>query len=360
MKQVLLLSKYTRLGASTRLRTMQFIPNLENAGYVVIQQSLFDDDYLKKIYTRQKVSPLHLLELFFKRVFCLLKVRSYDIVWIEYELLPYVPAWFEKLIKLFCVKYVVDYDDAIFHNYDLSSNKVIRSLLGNKIDNVMANATAVVAGNDYLANRARIAGAKTILKIPTVIDLNRYPMINRHANDNLVIGWIGSPSTQKYILQFAEVFSELAKNHDFTLKLVGASNEIAEQLPNIKVEVLSWKEELEVDYIRSFDIGIMPLNDGPWEKGKCGYKLIQYMACSIPVVASPVGVNSRIVADNHCGLLASTLDEFIASLNSLLMDKKLRSVMGKAGRKAVENQYSVQAQSSVLISLFNYITGNDK
>lgn len=360
MKKVLLLSKYTRLGASTRLRTMQFIPSLENTGYVVIQQSLFDDDYLNKIYTKQKVSQLHLLKLFLKRVFYLLKVRSCDIVWIEYELLPYVPAWFEKLIKLFGVKYVVDYDDAIFHNYDLSSNKVIRSLLGKKIDNVMVNSTAVVAGNDYLANRARVAGAKTILKIPTVIDLNRYPIIKRHINDNLVIGWIGSPATQKYIVQFADVFSELAKVHDFTLKLVGASSEITEKLPNIKVEVLSWKEELEVDYIRSFDIGIMPLNDGPWEKGKCGYKLIQYMACSIPVVASPVGVNCRIVADNHCGLLASTHEQFIASLNSLLTDKKLRSVMGKAGRKAVENQYSVQAQSSVLISLFNYIIGNNK
>lgn len=360
MKNILLLSKYTRMGASTRLRSMQYFNVLEEAGFTIRQQALFNDDYLTRLYSKEPIPKILLLKCFLLRIFTLFRLKAYDVVWIEYELIPFFPAWFERVIKLLGVNYVVDYDDAIFHNYDLSSNKTVRRLLGHKIDKVMENATAVVAGNGYLASRAHTAGANRIVTIPTVIDLNRYPAMPLNKNDSLVIGWIGSPSTQKYVIQFSDVFIELSKQHDFTLRLVGASEDIVEQLNGMKVEVLSWKEDNEVDYIRSFDVGIMPLEDGPWEKGKCGYKLIQYMACSVPVVASPVGVNSTIVEDSECGLLASNHNEFITSLDRLLIDHKLRSVMGKAGRKAVENRYSVQAQSSVLITLFDSISGNNK
>ncbi|MFA0031226.1 glycosyltransferase family 4 protein [Vibrio sp. 10N.261.49.A12] len=358
--KLLLLSKYSRMGASSRLRTMQYIKFLEKSGFDIEQQALFNDDYLTRVYTKEKIPKKLLLRCFLLRLVTLFRLYKYDVVWIEYELIPYFPPWFERLLKLIGVKFVVDYDDAIFHNYDLSSNSLIRTLLGDKIDRVMEYATAVVVGNDYLADRARVAGAKSIVTIPTVIDLRRYPKMPVYKNDNLVIGWIGSPATQNYIVRFNSVFSELSKKHDFTLRLVGASKDIVEHLIDINVEVLSWKEDSEVDYIRSFDIGIMPLNDGPWEKGKCGYKLIQYMACSVPVVASPVGINSTIVADNNCGLLANTHSQFVSSLDNLLRDEKQRSTMGKAGRKAVEEHYSVQAQLDVLISLFDSISSSDK
>jgi len=360
MKTILLLSKYTRKGASTRLRTMQYFNALEQAGFTIRQQALFSDDYLTRLYNKEKIPKFMLVKFFLLRIFTLFSIKTYDVIWVEYEFIPYFPAWFERVIKLLGVKYVVDYDDAIFHNYDLSSNKAVRRLLRNKIDKVMENAAVVVVGNDYLASRAITAGAKRIVEVPTVIDLNRYPEMHLNESDSLVIGWIGSPSTQKYVVQCADVFVELSRKHNFTLRVVGASKDIVGQLSDIKVEILSWEEEKEVDYIRSFDVGIMPLDDGPWEKGKCGYKLIQYMACSVPVVASPVGVNSAIVEGSECGLLASNHNEFIASLDRLLTDHELRMTMGKAGRKAVENRYSVQAQSSTLITLFDSISGNNK
>lgn len=353
--EILLLSKYSKIGASTRLRTMQFIPHLEVAGISVFQQSLFDDSYLQKIYAKQRV-PLFLLgKLFFERIVTIIKATSYDLVWIEYELIPYFPAWFEKLFNLLGVKYIVDYDDAIFHNYDLSQSKIIRNTLGRKIDKVMNKATVVVVGNDYLASRAQKANAKNIVYIPTVVDINRYRVKEFTVNDRPVIGWIGSPSTQKYITQFFNVFKILSEKYDFVLRLVGATEDISRSLPGINVEVLPWKEELESHYIESFDVGIMPLNDGPWERGKCGYKLIQYMACGIPVVASPVGVNSTIVMNNNCGFLAANDSDFYRYLEMLFNDDKLRKDMGISGREVVEKHYSLQSQSQNLICLFNSI-----
>lgn len=353
--KILLLSKYSKLGASTRLRTMQFIPHLEVAGISVVQQSLFDDSYLKKTYAKQRVPLFLLAKLFFERLLTILKANSYDLVWIEYEIIPYFPAWFEKLFNLLGVKYVVDYDDAIFHNYDLSKSKIIRITLGRKIDKVMNNATAVIVGNDYLASRAQKANADNIVYIPTVVDIDRYRVKKFTVNDRPVIGWIGSPSTQKYITQFFNVFKRLSEKYDFVLRLVGAREDIISSLPGINVEVLAWTEELEARYIESFDVGIMPLNDGPWERGKCGYKLIQYMACGIPVVASPVGVNSTIVNNNNCGFLAENDSDFYRYLEMLFNDDKLRKDMGISGRDAVDKHYSLQSQSKNLTHLFNSI-----
>lgn len=115
---------------------------------------------------------------------------------------------------------------------------------------------------------------------------------------------------------------------------------------------------MEVEYIKSFDIGIMPLVDGPWEKGKCGYKLIQYMACSVPVIGSPVGVNNEIIVDNNCGFVASSNIEWEEYLNKLILNTSLRKQLGLNGRLAVENKYSLQVQSDRLLTIMNSIMRN--
>jgi len=130
---------------------------------------------------------------------------------------------------------------------------------------------------------------------------------------------------------------------------------VVEALPGLDVEVAPWHEETEAEQISRMDIGIMPLPDGPWEKGKCGYKLIQYMATGIPVVASPVGVNVDIVSNSQCGILASTSDDWFNALDTLLREKEIRQQYGVAGRKAVERTYSLQVQSQVLSRIFNSI-----
>jgi hypothetical protein len=160
--KVLLLSRYGQLGASSRLRMYQYLPYLEEMGIEVTIAPLLDDRYLDNLYGGGKRSVARLAGRYLKRVAALLQAGAADLVWIEKELFPLLPAWGEQLLCLFGKPCLVDYDDAVFHNYDLSRNQVVRVLLGKKIDAVMAQASLVTVGNDYLAERAAGAGAGRI------------------------------------------------------------------------------------------------------------------------------------------------------------------------------------------------------
>lgn len=351
-KKILLLSKYPRMGASSRLRSLQYLPHLEADGFDVTVSSLFDDAYLSSIYKKEGRSALVIARLYFKRLLALLSGYQYDLIWIEYEVFPYFPAFAERLLKLLGKPYIVDYDDAIFHNYDLSRNPFIRRFLGRKIDTVMRNSACVIAGNAYLAERAKAAGAPRVEQVPTVVDHRRYTPRNGTDKQRPVIGWIGSPSTQKYVVGIREALEKVCTEHDARLMLVGATPQVVAELPGMDVEVIPWSEEKEAALIRKMDIGIMPLPDGPWEKGKCGYKLIQYKACSVPVIASPVGVNVDIVNGSQSGLLAGSKAEWESALQQLLESAEQRAKLGISGRQAVEETYSLQAQAPVLRRIF--------
>lgn len=350
--KVLLLSKYSRKGASTRLRSLQYLPYLESKGFQITVSSLFDDEYLDQLYLHGKRPPLRMIALYLRRLLVLLSVFRYDLIWIEKEVFPYMPAVVERLLKWLGQRYIVDYDDAIFHNYELSGNPLVRRVLGRKIDVVMRHATCVVAGNGYLAARAITAGAARVEEVPTVVDATRYSPGEPLLPARPVIGWIGSPSTENYVVDIAQALASLCRTYDARLLLIGASADIATKFPGLDVEIAPWSELTEAELIAQLDIGIMPLPDGPWEKGKCGYKLIQYMACAVPVIASSVGVNVEIVRASRCGLLASNVAEWEAALAQLLESPAQRQQLGTAGRQAVEATYSLQVQAPVLASIF--------
>jgi len=278
----------------------------------------------------------------------MLRAKRYDLVWAEKEMLPWIPDWIE--LKLFpaTVSLVVDYDDAVFHRYDLHRLSVVRNLLGGKIDAIMRRADLVVVGNDYLGERARQAGAKRVELLPTVVDATRYAVTSATPDQSVTIGWIGSPSTVPYLYPLAHVLRELVATHGIRVVAVGAN---PAQLRDFPIEVRPWSEDSEVAEIQLFNIGIMPLPDEPWERGKCGYKLIQYMACGKPVVASPVGVNSLIVHHNVEGMLATTEAEWSKSIRILCDDALLRQRMGVAGRLRVEEVYSLHVTAPRLEQL---------
>jgi glycosyltransferase involved in cell wall biosynthesis len=185
--------------------------------------------------------------------------------------------------------------------------------------------------------------------IPTVIDLANYPLKDSgSASKVFTIGWIGSPSTARYLKAIAPALAELCKGGRARVCLVGSG---PIDLKDVPVEVIAWDEKTEVDEIRRFDVGIMPLPDEPWARGKCGFKLIQYMACGLPVVASPVGVNSEIVDDGVNGYLASTTDEWVSALEALMADAELRRQMGAAGRKRVEEKYCLAVTAPKFVEL---------
>lgn len=356
-KRILVLTKYPRMGATSRLRTLQYLPLLEQKGFEFTIRSLVDNAYLDRLYNDGDRSRLDIFKYYTKRLITLSSVWRYDLVWIEGEFFPYLPALAERFLAFIGKSYIVDYDDAIFHNYDLSNNFVLRNFLGKKIDVVMRNSKCVIAGNAYLAKRAKIAGAEYIELVPTVIDQSRYmPRLKEKIEGSpKVIGWIGSPSTQKYILDIKEALYTVCEHHSVRLLLVGATQDIVDELPGIEVEVVPWSEDSEVRLIQQMDVGIMPLPDGPWEKGKCGYKLIQYMASSVPVIASPVGVNVEIINDSNCGYLANDTAQWSKTLDMLLSSRYQREKFGKEGRRAVEENYSLQVQVTVLEKIFNLL-----
>lgn len=355
--KILFLTKYERNGASSRYRSLQYIPYLESQGLNCIVSPLFDDTYLTRLYTSKQRSSIDLLTALTRRFKALLTLHQFNLLVIEKELIPYTPAWLEQLLNAFSIPYVVDYDDAIFHQYDQHQNSLIRRILGSKIASVMRHAQLVIAGNQYLANYAHQAGAKAVEVIPTVIDLTKYPQQKVINQDQFTIGWIGSPSTFQYVEDLIPTLATVCANGQAKVLLIGVN-----QIPKHSdwLESRPWSEANEVAYLQECDVGIMPLPDSPWERGKCGLKLIQYMACHLPVIASPVGVNTEIVEPGKNGYLASTQEEWINALTLLRNDKQLRLQMGREGRKKVETHYCLQVTAPRLAHLFQQLIEDRK
>jgi glycosyltransferase involved in cell wall biosynthesis len=347
--KILVLSRYERLGASSRIRMLQYIPYLEDHGVRITVSALFTNNYLRFYYDKGRKSFREIIKSYLVRVSELVKAGGYGLLWVEKEFFPFLPSWGETLLRLFGVPYVVDYDDAVFHNYDIHSNSMIRAVLGRKTDAVMRNAAMVIVGNDYIADRAGRAGAKRVEYLPSVIDLNRYHMASPPVEKrSFTIGWIGSPSATQYLNVAVPALAEICNDGNGRVVLIGAGS-VA--LPGVPCEVRSWSEDTEVADIQKFDVGIMPLPDTPWERGKCGFKLIQYMACGLPVVASPVGVNSKIVEHGRNGFLATTKDEWSHALRTLRDSLDLRCSQGAAGRRKVEQKYCLQVTAPRLHDL---------
>lgn len=351
--KVLALTKYGRLGASSRMRFLQYLPWLQDAGLEITVRPLLSDELLRTRYQRGSYNLVSLAGAYLDRFRVLRQRSDFDVVWIEKEALPWVPLWME-LALLQGVPFVLDYDDAVFHQYDQHRRAWVRRMYGRRLDGLMASASLVVGGNNYLAQRARNAGARRVEVVPTVVDLNRYQYSVEKQVTNEVprIVWIGSLSTAPYLDLLREPLRTLAAQQPFVLKVIGGG---AVDIPGVKVDVLPWSEDTEVENIKTCDIGVMPLINSSWEQGKCGYKLVQYMACGLPVVASSVGVNSEIVQQGINGFLADTPNEWVAALGQLIDNKFLRAQMGHIGRKMVEKTYCIQQtgpRMSTLLSTF--------
>ncbi|SMC99461.1 glycosyltransferase family 4 protein [Chryseobacterium sp. YR221] len=349
MKKILFFTKYSPMGASSRLRSFQFFPSLEEKKYVVHHSSLLGNKYLGALYRNEKTKSMYLILGYLKRLYTLLSVKKYDIVVIEKELFPYLPAWAEIRLKKAGVDYFVDYDDAIFHNYDLSGNRFIKKHLSDKIDLVMKNSKCVFAGNSYLAKRAEMAKAPRIMILPTVIDAKKYYKINNKDDQYFTLGWIGSPSTYKYIEELFPVFYELKKEFpNFRVNIIGAKQ--TEETKDF-IHFIPWTEESEVEEINKFDLGIMPLHETPWELGKCSYKLIQYMGCSIAVLASPVGMNTDIVIPGYNGELVKDKDWY-SGIKKYIEHKDKTITQGKKGRVLIESKYNREHNINKILTEF--------
>jgi glycosyltransferase involved in cell wall biosynthesis len=345
--RILALTLYGPLGASSRVRFHLYKEYLSSQGVEIIFSPLVSDHMLQSRYQTGRYSYLSLIRSYLIRFLTLLKRSNYDLIWVEKEAFPWLPYKFD-FYMLTGVPFVLDYDDATFHKYDSSPSRLTKFILGAKLSKLISKTFAVFVGNDYLESYALRSGATNVKLIPSSVDLKNYPTSKKLseycAHGMPVIVWIGSPTTAPYLAIVAASLERLAKKKPFILRLVGISaTEI--NIPGVRTEFSSWSSLKEVELLSKSDIGIMPLSFGPWEMGKCAYKLIQYMASGLPCVASAVGANLNVVVEGETGFLVEDGEAWDAPLEKLLSDAELRLRMGLAGRRRVEHSFSLESNA---------------
>jgi glycosyltransferase involved in cell wall biosynthesis len=348
---LLILSRHARQAASSRLRTYQYIPFLKARGARVTSMPFFDEPYLDRFYRSGSRGVFDVLRAYLRRVSTVPSIRRASVVWIEKEIFPFMPGFIESLPSRLGVRYVVDYDDATFHTYDNNSSPLVRGLLANKLDNLLRGARAVTAGNAYLETYAHARGARSVERVPTVVDLDRYAVRPEPPDNEIRIGWIGTPATTRYLELLRTPLRDVARVRKIRLVTVGAAPLDDFGIP---IERHAWSADTEAEILSSLHIGVMPLRDELWERGKCGYKLIQYMASGRPVIASPVGVNTDIVTPDT-GILAGDAASWSAALIRLIDDAALRQRLGAAGRKLVETSYSLEIMAPKVCAMLSSI-----
>jgi glycosyltransferase involved in cell wall biosynthesis len=340
---------------SQRFRVEQLLPLLDAADIQYTLRPFMDEATWQVLYRRGSVprKAWGIARSFLRRVFTvLLEAPRYDYVFIHREAAPLGPPVFEWMLKwLLGRKMIFDFDDAIWISNTSAENRLAAWLKAHwKTRYCCRWSYKVSAGNDFLCSYARDAGARNVVRVPTVVDTDsRYNRLKEHGGGRPVIGWTGSHSTLKYLDMLLPVLRELREELDFTFLV------IADKQPDLALEdwvFVPWNPATEIEDLLRIDIGVMPLTPDRWSEGKCGFKLIQYLGLGIPAVASPVGVNSRIVEEGVSGFLADDPAAWKAALRRLLNDAGLRAQMGAAGRARVLGEYSVAALREPFLSLF--------
>jgi glycosyltransferase involved in cell wall biosynthesis len=342
---------------SQRFRFEQYLNLLEEKGFTFWFQSFWDEKAWAILYKPEFVfhKTMGFLKGILRRFAILFQLSKIDFVFIHRECLPIGPPIIEWIIaKVLRKKIIYDFDDAIWLHNTSEENKLISQLKWHgKVKNICQWSYQVSAGNEYLCGFAKRFSRSVILN-PTTIDtekLHNPSLYQKKNNDQVIIGWTGTHSTLPYLNELMPVFESLHKKLYGQFKvLVIADKKPPFNLPFL--EFLPWAKEKEINDLMKFDIGVMPLTNDEWANGKCGFKALQYMALEIPTIASPVGVNTTIIAHQLDGLLASTGTEWSNLLERLITDESLRKKIGMKGREKVIANYSMASNSSTFLSLF--------
>jgi glycosyltransferase involved in cell wall biosynthesis len=347
-------TKYTKLGASSRYRSFQYRLYFEKH-YDVKFFPLFPDKYIAIINNGKNKFLLFIIFSYIKRLFLFFKyLNRNNIFFIEYELFPYFPSIFEILLHRLKIKFILDYDDAIFHNYDLNTSPFIRLFYKNKIPNIISYSNLVITGSPYLT-KFSLNYNKETFEIPTSIPFFKYQNRNNYLPNKLfTIGWIGSKFTSKNIMIIYSALLKFSKTHDCIIKLIGFDKNLSFFNSFNNVEIINWCNNTEIDELYTFDVGIMPLYDLPFERGKCGFKLIQYMACGIPTISTPLEANVKI--DNNNGnLFARNEQEWIECFQNIFNNRDYFKNVGKKNKFTALDLYSIESNQNKYIQLFNTI-----
>lgn len=341
MIKVLGLALYGPLAASTRYRLEQYIPGLSEYGIDLQVHYLLGDEYLRSRFEGGNLSITALAKAGYSRLSLLLGRQDFDAFLIYCELFPLMPNWLERF--LLRKPYIYDFDDAFYLKYRRGKPGFFQAVLGSKIDKLISGAAAITAGNETLSAYAQKINGNTHL-LPTVVDTERYLPSSCVDDSIFTVGWVGSPTTSSYLSLLVSSLSAFGKESAVRFIVIGGK---APLIPNVEVVEKKWSEQTEIDLINSFDVGVMPLVDDEWARGKSAFKLIQYMACGVPVIASPVGAN-RDVVQKDCGFLAKSTEQWVNAFRFLRDNPKQRVCMGIQARLRIETEYSLQRNLPIL------------
>lgn len=345
--KVLFYTKYSRKGASSRLRShylADFMKDYSEVDLKISIFSLFNDSYLECIYAGRKVNILSYLRFLLLRGLTLIHLVKADLVFVEKEFFPYVPFLDELIFYLYGKKIIIDFDDAIFENY---TNGLFKKLVYSKFTYIVKSARLVTVGSDYLFHKMRSFNASDIYFIPTTFT-ETLKHESREGSKDVVVGWIGTPKTSAYLLTYNDIFKKLEADFNIRFVAIGAAHS------DWPFEIIDWNEKTEKYELGKIDIGIMPLPDAPFERGKCAYKLIQYMSVGIPFVASGIGENI-IVSAHGGGMLADNRDDWYNCVRELCSNVYLRQQMGLKNKDAFKAIYERKVVFSKFLSYLSLV-----
>jgi glycosyltransferase involved in cell wall biosynthesis len=338
---------------SQRFRFEQYLPYLKEKGFECNHFFLLDEKADKIFYSHGKIiSKLFLAIKSAQKLFKLtLQANDYDFIFIQRECFMLGTSYFEKRFSKSKAKLIYDFDDSIWLLDVSNANKAFAWLKNpDKTSKIITLSDIVVAGNSYLAAYAKQFN-QNIKLIPTTVDTDLYFRKKSNQGDKICIGWSGSLTTIKHFETAIPVLKKLKSKYGdkLIIKVMGDENYTNNDLG---INGIKWSSETELEELSTFDIGIMPLPNDQWAKGKCGLKGLLYMSIEIPTIMSPVGVNTEIINDGENGFLATSDEEWINKLSALIESKTLREKIGKAGRDTVVNKFSVESQKSNYLALF--------
>lgn len=363
--KVLALASYPIEAAATRYRLSQFVKPLAEHGVTLNIHPFLNSKQFARLYEQKSLvlTAAGLAKSGLLRLKTIFAAKSADVILVQREAMIFGPPLIEWLVThALRLPMVLDLDDATYVSYTSPTYGALgRSLKWfSKTDDLIKWAALVTCGNRSIAEYVTSKGAQARI-IPTVVDTTFFHPVERASgNGSVVLGWIGTHSTFPYLESIFPVLSSLAKDHEFSVKVVGASRTDI-TIPNVKVESLPWKLEREISDFQSIDIGLYPIDaslySGNWAQGKSGFKAVQYMAAGVPYVATPVGGSAEIGEVGRTHLFASTDDEWYRNLKMLIADEKLRREMGAAGRRHAIEHYGLEAQADKLVAALREAAG---
>jgi glycosyltransferase involved in cell wall biosynthesis len=355
--RVLFLTPYPIEAANTRYRAYQFLPYLKSRGIECeiapfISRELFSDLYNRGRIVRKTAG---IARSALGRMRDVIRARNVDVVCVSREAMLIGPPVIEWLIdKVARCPMVFDFDDAIFVPYISPTYGRLASVLrcSWKSSRILAMSAYIIAGNEYLASYARRHNRRVTV-LPTVVDTELFAGDDVHMRTRgeiaarpvigPVIGWIGTHSTAQYLDLIAPALRRLASRRRFVFRVIGAGRDL--NIPGVEVENRPWNMATEIRDFQDLDIGVYPIRDDEWARGKCAFKAIQYMAAGAPCVSSPVGMTTEVIKNGVNGFLAASTEEWVRYLDLLLEDRSLRERLARQGRITVEERYSLKAHA---------------